>query len=253
MGEIKAPNTFEDLTGERFGRLLVLKKAERKKSNTTRWECLCDCGKIIQTTRTSLIKGQSKSCGCLASELLRLRNKKHNVFYHRDGFMVGITNNTQAEFLFDSDDYDAVKEVCWHETVNGYIAGTYCSTIVTLHKLVLRFPQKFVDHINRDRLDNRKSNLRTVTYQQNTMNRSIQRNNKSGVPGVYFDISRGKWVGSLGCNGKKHIKRFENLKDAIAYRLSLEEEYFGEYAPTMSDEEIARINSMWKEDKSGRA
>lgn len=56
------------MTGKRFGRLTAIKTAPRKKSNTTRWECKCDCGRIIQTTRTSLIRGKSKSCGCYAVE-----------------------------------------------------------------------------------------------------------------------------------------------------------------------------------------
>lgn len=84
MGKIGGiPYNFEDLIGKRFGRLTVIKKAPKLKSNTTRWECKCDCGKIIQTTRTSLIKGESKSCGCLRKELSKKRLlkiiTKHNM------------------------------------------------------------------------------------------------------------------------------------------------------------------------------
>lgn len=84
MGKIgNIPHNFEDLIGKRFGRLIVIKKAPRLKSNTTRWECKCDCGKIIQTTRSSLISGDSKSCGCYRTELSKERlsamNTKHNL------------------------------------------------------------------------------------------------------------------------------------------------------------------------------
>ena len=58
-----------DLTGQRFGRLVVVEKAKSKKGSTNAfWLCKCDCGKEIITRSTTLRKGQSKSCGCLRSE-----------------------------------------------------------------------------------------------------------------------------------------------------------------------------------------
>jgi hypothetical protein len=84
MGKIGSiPVSFQDLVGARFGELIVLEKVPRLKSNTTRWKCKCDCGKIIETTRSSLIKGSSKSCGCLCKKLSTQRiikvNTKHNL------------------------------------------------------------------------------------------------------------------------------------------------------------------------------
>ena len=251
MGEIKRCNEFDDLTGKRFGRLMVVGRAEKKKSNTSRWDCVCDCGNTTQTTRTSLVNGQSKSCGCLARELTASRFKKSNGFLNGDGFVVGIANNTGNHFLVSNEDYEAVKEHCWHEAATGYVVAKINGSLVTLHNFILNFPKETVDHINRNRLDNRRTNLRTVTQQQNTMNRSIQGNNKSGVAGVYFDKSRGKWVGSLSLGDKKYFKRFANKGDAIEYRLSLEIEHFGNYAPQRTPAEIERLNSMWKEDKNG--
>lgn len=56
-----------DLTGQRFGRLTVIKRAENK-SGDTRWECLCDCGKTTVVRSQYLRGGNTKSCGCLANE-----------------------------------------------------------------------------------------------------------------------------------------------------------------------------------------
>lgn len=59
---------FIDLTGQRFGKLKVIKQASRSKVGTIRWLCQCDCGNksIVQTT--NLTSGHTKSCGCLHKE-----------------------------------------------------------------------------------------------------------------------------------------------------------------------------------------
>lgn len=52
-----------DLTGQRFGQLVVQRKIKYEK-NTTWWECLCECGKYKTIKRTQLVAGSTKSCGC---------------------------------------------------------------------------------------------------------------------------------------------------------------------------------------------
>ena len=59
-----------DLTGKRFGRLLVLSQDFNcKRSKTTKWVCKCDCGNVKSINGASLRRGLTKSCGCLQSEL----------------------------------------------------------------------------------------------------------------------------------------------------------------------------------------
>ncbi|MCL2636949.1 MAG: hypothetical protein FWD48_01130 [Oscillospiraceae bacterium] len=73
-----------DLTGQRFGRLTVVSRAENAKCRVARWKCLCVCGNTTFTRNDYLIKGKTKSCGCLGSELASKRmkqnpiNKSHN-------------------------------------------------------------------------------------------------------------------------------------------------------------------------------
>lgn len=63
----------KDLTGQKFGRLTVLKRAEniqhKEKSMAAQWECRCDCGKTVIRKSVALLKGYSKSCGCLREEI----------------------------------------------------------------------------------------------------------------------------------------------------------------------------------------
>ena len=58
---------LNDLTGQTFGKLTVLKRNENKKYNTTMWECLCECGQYTIISSDHLVTGHTKSCGCLRS------------------------------------------------------------------------------------------------------------------------------------------------------------------------------------------
>lgn len=53
-----------DLTGQRFGRLVVIQRAENR-GRATVWQCKCDCGKTVEIRSAELIRGRAKSCGCL--------------------------------------------------------------------------------------------------------------------------------------------------------------------------------------------
>jgi hypothetical protein len=71
---------LRDLTGMRFGRLLVLNRASNDKHGNVRWLCRCQCSAEKAITRSSLARGSSQSCGCLQRELAqeaRRRNPRH--------------------------------------------------------------------------------------------------------------------------------------------------------------------------------
>lgn len=58
------PN-INNLTGQRFGKLVVVKDTGKRKWRSVVWECECDCGAIIQARSNHLTTGDKKSCGCL--------------------------------------------------------------------------------------------------------------------------------------------------------------------------------------------
>ena len=68
----------KDLTGKRFGRLIVLKLSNTQipKANR-RWDCICDCGNEVTTVGSNLVTGHTKSCGCLNIEAARNRKLVH--------------------------------------------------------------------------------------------------------------------------------------------------------------------------------
>lgn len=67
---------FKDLTGQRFGKLVVIEHAGKAKCGLTQWECLCDCGKTITVIGNNLVRNHTKSCGCFAPEATSKRNTK---------------------------------------------------------------------------------------------------------------------------------------------------------------------------------
>ena len=72
-----------DLTGEKFGRLTVLKKAEpiidKRGTRNSAWECLCDCGNIKIVRQSQLVQGKTKSCGCLQKEAASSAKRTHGL------------------------------------------------------------------------------------------------------------------------------------------------------------------------------
>lgn len=71
---------FIDLTGQRYGRLVVIELCNYKSAGgRVQWVCKCDCGNTLVVTRAHLRSGETTSCGCLRLELLKTRSIKHGM------------------------------------------------------------------------------------------------------------------------------------------------------------------------------
>ena len=74
-----------DLTGQRFGRLVVIGRGADYLTSGghkfARWRCKCDCGNIVLVKSVHLRNGITKSCGCISAELLEKRNRVHGMRY----------------------------------------------------------------------------------------------------------------------------------------------------------------------------
>lgn len=73
---------FVDLTGQRFGRLVVIERAQNASSGAA-WLCQCTCGAHAIVSSNMLRTGRTKSCGCLAREATKLRSTTHGGSYTR--------------------------------------------------------------------------------------------------------------------------------------------------------------------------
>lgn len=93
------------------------------------------------------------------------------------------------------------------------------------------WPQADVDHINRDRADNRWPNLRAANRSQNLQNAGRRRDNTSGIKGVSYDASRSRWIAQVSDNGRHvFIGRFDDKERAAAAYKQYVETRFGDFA-----------------------
>lgn len=140
------------------------------------------------------------------------------------------TNN--YEFLIDKEDFRKVSNYLWRfNKANGYINN---NRGVYLHRFVMNNPDKIVDHINRNKLDNRKSNLRICSIKENVRNCKTSKNNTSGFRGVAKHHT-GKWRSFIMVDRKQiFLGTYNDFLDAIGARITAEIEYFGEYAPCLT-------------------
>lgn len=144
-----------------------------------------------------------------------------------------IRNKNQEEIaraVIDIDKIEIAKDTKWRIS-NKRVKG---ANGIELHKLLMGNPNAIVDHADRNTLNNRMNNLRIATAQQNTINSSLAKNNKSGFVGVSTQKSKSRpYVAELMFNRKKVFREsFSNKEDAIIARLQAEIKYFGaEFAP----------------------
>ena len=66
----------KDLTGQRFGRLVVVRESEKRINGCVGWECVCDCGETTIVSGVHLRRGKTKSCGCWRKENSRILVEK---------------------------------------------------------------------------------------------------------------------------------------------------------------------------------
>src|SRR5574343_596006 len=105
---------------------------------------------------------------------------------------------SQGKFaIVDDDDYENL--LSWKWTYSGGYAYRLKtiqgkSKKIWLHRFIANIPDGlYTDHINGDKLDCRKENLRFCTYAENNKNASIRKANKSGYRGVYWEKGVKKW------------------------------------------------------------
>ena len=143
-------------------------------------------------------------------------------------------------FIIDTDDISLVKKYTWRCDNTGYIQACNLprSQQLYLHKYLIQpnhsilsnnkgAGKLIVDHIDRNKLNNRRCNLQEVTYVTNNSNQSKRSDNKTGVTGVK---KRGedKYEAQITHNGKRETKRFHGpnaFNEACEWRKMKAEEY----------------------------
>lgn len=135
--------------------------------------------------------------------------------------------------LVDSEDFERISLHSWCLSSNGYAKrGVFNQNkTILMHREVMNLKAGIIDHINGDKLDNRKSNLRLCTISLNGANTRIASNNTSGYKGVHWDTRDKKWLAKICVNQKSmNLGRYENKMDAAVAYNEAAKVYFGEFA-----------------------
>ena len=218
-----------DITGKRFGKLTAIERKESyispKGKKCSVWLCKCDCGREKEISLTALRNGQ-KSCGCSAFDFAK-EKIIHNEYTIDEQGIVHVVLRTKDEMLCDIEDWERLKDLTWTKDRWGYATSSTKEKMEKFHIDVMGKKKGYViDHINRNKLDNRKSNLRFVTKSGNAANSKMFKNNTSGAKGV-VQAKSGRWVARLTLNGKNiYLGTYDTFEQAIDARKKGEEKYF---------------------------
>lgn len=214
----------KDLTGERFGRLVVIGDSDKKDKWGTRYlECQCDCGnkKIVRINH--LNSGKIKSCGCLASENSKEKLKKYgHISPSRKGnkLLVGkrfgkltVLKDTGKRYRTKSGSANRI-----------YLCSCDCGNVVEVQgKMLIAEKTRscgclFDEWLKNDFVESTK--ITALTMKKSTLN-------TSGYKGVSYTKKTKKWKASITFKGIHHyLGSFSNKQDAIDARKEAEEKYF---------------------------
>ena len=133
----------------------------------------------------------------------------------------------QVEYQIDDEDYEKVSKHKWY-CYGHYIQRCWggVGTIYLHIEIMGGSPIGLEwDHINRDKLDNRKENLRAVIHRVNGWNRNVQFNSKTGISGVYLNGRR--WQARIKNNGEFiNLGIYDTVEEAAKVRCDAEKIYW---------------------------
>lgn len=182
-----------DMEGMVFGRWTALKRDE---SSPRKWLCICECGKEKSVEGAALRKGISKSCGCLAAELTKEREKTHGMHGTKEwGIWRSMKNRAYS--------YASSHSFYYEERGIG-VCGEWVESFEKFYEDMGDCPEG----LTLERVDNRKGyskdNCVWDTPSRQSSNRRKPATNTSGRIGVMWREDQKCWRVSIKVNGKVH-------------------------------------------------
>ncbi len=150
-------------------------------------------------------------------------------------FEIPLTRGAVA--IVDKEDFERLSRHKWFLSNKGYAVRTVTvgfkkKATALMHRVILGVPPEMeTDHRNRNRLDNRRQNLRVCSFRENAKNRTVNKNSRSGIKGVYWHRARETWVALIGVNGRRlHLGCFPSKEAAASAYEAAARLHHGEFA-----------------------
>ena len=201
-------------------------------NNHTKISLKCSKHGYFEVKSSNILIGRGcVECGKFQSQKANIKKHneakaKNNKYINKEGYY--ILKIKDKEVFIDSVDIGLIKKYLWSVSKNGYVITKVKNKTIYLHKLINNTKNQ-LDHINQNKLDNRKVNLRVCTHQQNQFNKPKQSNNTSGYKGVTC-LSNNRFMAQIKKGDYKTSKNFNNIIDAAIWYNNKAKELFGEFA-----------------------
>ncbi len=145
---------------------------------------------------------------------------------------------TQKQYaIVDVKDFESVSKLKWALHKKGFVNHSYRNKIkkktgsIAMHRFIIQPASGVIlDHIDGDKTDNRRINLRICTSQQNTFNQKLRKTNKSGYKGVYWSKEANRWRAQIRFNKSIYLGTFQSKEDAAKAYDTAATKYHGEFA-----------------------
>lgn len=234
MGEYCS--NIKDYKGKRFGRLTVMEFDKRTKNISKKgkayynyyWKCKCDCGKETSVLITNLIKGTTKSCGCLNKELIeqRIKEKSEKNFQDLTGRKFGRLTAIKMERKVDSQgqlreywlcqcDCGKTSSVLKNNLLKNKVNSCGCIVKEKANRNVKKCKEYRNLYIHKEgtRLDH--------------LSNKVTKQNTTGVRGVCYHKKSGKYRAYIYFKNKCiNLGAFNKLENAAKARAKAEEKYY---------------------------
>jgi len=214
MGKLK------DLTGQVFGKLTVISRAENNNQNRPKWNCLCECGNMTVVSGSALKNGDTQSCGCFKlSETIKRSTKHKNCktkLYKKWSSAKTRCYNPKSTQYFDYGGRGIQMCEAWLHNFQDFYDWAMKSGYIGGSNLTL------------DRIDVNGNycpeNCRFVPMTIQARNQRLKKTNKSGVMGVFYNKKINKYEASINI----YLGSFNTLEVAAEARKQAEIKYWGE-------------------------
>ena len=212
---------LKDITGERYGKLVVIRLLDERKDGKTVWECQCDCGNIAQVTEGHLQSGNTKSCGCLQKEAMSQIGKSS--IKDLTGQKYG---RLEVIRLTDKRRNGSSVWECKCDCGNVVLVTSGCLQSGSLRScgcLQREQTSERAKSLDLDELLGRIDNTSVSIIKS----KKVRKDSETGHRGVGYNKRSHKYYSYIGFKRKLyHLGSFAELEDAIEARKRAEEEVF---------------------------